>query len=81
MKQSRKASFVEALANTLFGLVLAFIAQALLLKAAGVAATTEQNLFVVVGMTLVSMVRSYVIRRLWNNEFWKTKKLEVDDEY
>ena len=59
-------SLVEAVANTLSGLVLAFIVNMLLMGAAGVSATAGQNLLIVGGHTIVSVIRSYVVRRFFN---------------
>lgn len=64
--QTKIQSLVEAVTNTLSGLVLAFIVNMLLMGAAGVTATTKQNLLIVGGHTIVSVVRSYVVRRFFN---------------
>ena len=64
--QTKIQSLVEAVANTLSGLVLAFIVNMLLMGAAGVTATPRQNLLIVGGHTIVSVIRSYVVRRFFN---------------
>lgn len=64
--QTKIQSLVEAVANTLSGLVLAFIVNMLLMGAAGVTATNRQNLLIVGGHTIVSVIRSYVVRRFFN---------------
>ena len=64
--QTKIQSQVEAVANTLSGLVLAFIVNMLLMGAAGVTATAKQNLLIVGGHTIVSVIRSYVVRRFFN---------------
>lgn len=64
--QTKIQSLVEAVANTLSGLVLAFIVNMLLMGAAGVTATPKQNLLIVGGHTIVSVIRSYVVRRFFN---------------
>ena len=64
--QTKIQSFVEAVANTLSGLVLAFIVNMLLMGAAGVTVTPKQNLLIVGGHTIVSVIRSYVVRRFFN---------------
>lgn len=64
--QSKRMSFVEACTNTAFGLVLAFALNALLMHWAGVTFTMTQNLLIVSGHTIVSVVRTYVLRRLFN---------------
>ena len=64
--QTKIQSLVEAVTNTLFGLVLAFVVNMLLMGAAGVSATAKQNLLIVGGHTIVSVIRSYVVRRFFN---------------
>ena len=64
--QTKIQSLVEAVANTISGLVLAFIVNMLLMGAAGVSATPKQNLLIVGGHTIVSVIRSYVVRRFFN---------------
>lgn len=64
--QTKIQSLVEAVTNTLSGLVLAFIVNMLLMGAAGVTATAKQNLLIVGGHTIVSVIRSYVVRRFFN---------------
>ena len=64
--QTKIQSLVEAVANTLSGLVIAFIVNMLLMGAAGVTATPKQNLLIVGGHTIVSAIRSYVVRRFFN---------------
>ena len=64
--QTKIQSLVEAVANTLSGLVLAFIVNMLLMGAAGVTVTPKQNLLIVGGHTIVSVIRSYVVRRFFN---------------
>lgn len=66
MSQSKWMSFVEAVTNTMIGLVIAFVLNAFLMAAAGVTATATQNALIVVGHTVVSVLRSYFIRRMFN---------------
>lgn len=68
--QSKWASFVEACTNTLVGLALAFLINAFLMAATGVHATAAQNAMIVLGHTVVSVIRGYVVRRVFNSEFW-----------
>lgn len=64
--QTKIQSLVEAVTNTLSGLVLAFVVNMLLMGAVGVSATAKQNLLIVGGHTIVSVIRSYVVRRFFN---------------
>ena len=57
---------MEAVANTLSGLILAFIVNMLLMGVAGVTASPGQNAVIVIGHTIVSVVRTYIVRRYFN---------------
>ena len=75
--QSKLGSLIEAGTNTLIGLVLALAVNMVLMRFAGVTATTGQNVVIVVGHTLVSVVRSYVVRRFFNGEWCNRMKVNV----
>jgi len=73
-RQSRLGSFVEAVVNTGVGLLIAFVAQMLIVWANDIPLTWEDNAIIVWWMTVISVIRTYVIRRAWNSEFWKGSK-------
>jgi hypothetical protein len=66
MSQSKKLSFIEAVTNTAIGLLLALALNAALMSFIGVQATLMQNAFIVIGHTVVSVLRSYFVRRFFN---------------
>lgn len=65
MRQSRRLSLVEAAANVALGYGLALLAQALLFPLLGLAVTLAQSLQIGLAFTLLSLVRAYVLRRLF----------------
>ena len=67
MNQSRKGSFIEALTNVVIGYTISFMANAVILTHYGFHITTAQNLQIGVWFTVVSLVRSYLIRRYFNS--------------
>lgn len=71
LRQSKLASFVEACFNTFIGLVVSFVAQAVISWAYDMKLTYYQVGVITFWMTILSVLRSYVIRRIWNSEFWK----------
>lgn len=71
--QSKVESLVEACVNTLIGMTLAFALNIFLLSANGIVATPAQNLSLVLGHTVLSVVRSYVLRRFFTRKLWKPK--------
>jgi hypothetical protein len=65
--QSRIDSLMEAVTNILIGLAVSTAANWLILPAVlGVPMSLAQNLTIGAAFTLVSLVRSYAIRRLFN---------------
>lgn len=64
--QSKRSSFVEALINTVIGYVINLGVQIVLYPMVGATFTLTQNLGIGLVFTVVSLVRSYVIRRWFN---------------
>lgn len=59
---------MEAVTNTAVGLVIAYFAQIWFFAWAGIAITDSQNVALVLFMTVVSVARSYMLRRLFNKQ-------------
>lgn len=76
MNQSRTDSFMESLVNIIIGLVVSTIANWLILPTVlGVSMTLGQNVLIGLCFTLISLVRSYVIRRAFNGRsVWESVK-------
>jgi hypothetical protein len=64
--QSRLGSFVEAWMNILIGFGVAFTANALVMPAFGFNVKPMQNFYITCIFTVISLVRSYLLRRLFN---------------
>lgn len=65
MKQSRVMSFVESIINIVVGFGISVAAQAIFLPLLGVPIPWRANLAFAVIMTVISIARSYVLRRLF----------------
>ena len=65
MKQSRTMSLVEAVANVVVGYGVAVVSQIMIFPVFGLHTTLAQNLKMGVVFTAVSIVRSYVLRRVF----------------
>jgi len=63
MKQSRLMSLVESLANVLVGYGVAVVTQMMVFPLFGLAVTVTENLLIGLIFTVVSIVRSYTLRR------------------
>ena len=65
MKQSRAMSLVEAVANVIVGYGVAVVTQILIFPIFGLHTTLAQNLKLGLVFTIVSIGRSYALRRLF----------------
>ena len=64
-KQSRSMSLAESAANTAAGFILSLVLQISLFSAMSIETTTSQNLVMSIVFTLASLVRGYLMRRLF----------------
>jgi len=64
--QSKKKSFEEATVNMVVGFTLSFIASFLIFPLFGYKPTLFNNFFITVFFTLVTLLRTYLIRRFYN---------------
>ena len=66
MSQSKLHSLLEAVVNTLVGLVIAMLATAAICWFHDIPMLWENNFKITAWMTALSVARSYVIRRFFN---------------
>jgi hypothetical protein len=67
MKQSRAVSLVEATANVVVGYGVAVLTQLLVFPLFGLHTTMAENLTIGAIFTVVSILRSYMLRRLFES--------------
>ena len=65
MRQSRRMSFVEAIANVAIGYGVAVTTQVLVFPVFGLQASLAENLLIGAIFTIVSIGRSYLLRRVF----------------
>lgn len=65
--QSRIGSLIESLCNIAIGATVAFVAQLLIFPLYGFTPTDAQDAAITGWFTLISLARSYVVRRLFNS--------------
>lgn len=65
MKQSRAMSLVEAVINVIVGYGVAVVTQILIFPIFGLHTTLAQNLMMGAVFTMVSIARSYCLRRIF----------------
>ena len=66
MNQSRTMSAAESVANVVIGYGIALVTQVVVFDALEISVSLEQNLWIGVVFTVVSLVRSYLLRRFFN---------------
>ena len=74
MKQSRLMSLVESVANVIVGYGVAVITQILIFPAFGLHATLAANMTLGVLFTLVSLARSFALRRIFEGVRMRSAK-------
>jgi len=72
--QTRTHSFIESVANVLVGYTVAILSQLLVFPMFDINVPFTDNLMIGMWFTLISLVRSYAIRR------WFTKRTEIIHE-
>ncbi len=70
--QSRRRSALEAVANVLVGYVIAVLTQIAVFPLFGMHVPLSDNLLIGLLFTVVSLVRSYALRRVFNR--WHERK-------
>lgn len=71
MSQSKKGSLAEAVFSTVLGLCIASVATMAICVVYDIPMTWHHNFIITFWMTIVSVIRSYAVRRLFNSAFWK----------
>lgn len=66
MSQSRKRSLAEAVMNVVVGFALSFVVTALVFPMFGYPIRMADNLAITAIFTVVSILRSYALRRMFN---------------
>lgn len=64
--QSKKLSIIESLTNILVGLITSFIIQLIIYPILNIPVTLNQNIIITCVFFIVSFLRGYIIRRIFN---------------
>lgn len=70
-RQSKKGSLAEAVANTAIGYVIAWAASLFFFWLLNIKMSMHDLWWYTWFMTLISVIRGYYVRRLWETEWWK----------
>ncbi|WP_114968521.1 DUF7220 family protein [Rhodoferax ferrireducens] len=79
MTQTRLGSLVEACLNVLIGFIINMAANFVILPLIGFRISLVQNLFIGVLYTLISVARSYTVRRWFNARIHKAAQRLVGE--
>lgn len=64
--QTKNKSIIEAVTNTVVGLLTSFLIQMIIYPLMGIPVSFEQNIIITTIFFIVSFTRSYALRRLFN---------------
>jgi hypothetical protein len=64
--QSKKSSFYESMVNVAAGLLISFTIQVVMYPLMGIDVKISQNILITFVFLLASLIRGYVIRRIFN---------------
>ena len=66
--QTKRESFIESVVNILIGYVVALSSQLLVFPLFDINVTFIDNLMIGLYFTIISLIRSYVVRRFYNKK-------------
>ena len=66
--QSRKHSAIESITNTLAGFIVSLLIQLAIYPAMGIPVKFHQNVIITFIFTISSILRGYIIRRIFNKQ-------------
>jgi len=66
--QTKKQSFLESLTNVAIGYFISLISLFLIFPILGIQSSTGKNLIITLYFTLISIARSYILRRFFNKK-------------
>ena len=64
--QPRKTSLFEAITNTIVGFIVSFLIQIVIYPIMDIPVRFSQNIIITCVFTLASILRGYIIRRIFN---------------
>jgi len=65
--QTKKKSLIEAVSNTIIGLGTSFLIQLIIYPVLNIPVSIGQNIIITAVFFIVSIIRSYLVRRLFNS--------------
>ena len=81
MQQTKFSSFIESLTNIAIGYSVALASQLVIFPQFDIHVSLQTNIYIGLWFTLVSIIRSYVIRRWFNKQLFKKWRAMHKDTY
>lgn len=72
MSQTKRMSVVESMVNLAVGMIVALISQIVIFGLYDIPVNLSQNIEMTAWFTVVSFVRSYCLRRMFNRMPWRS---------
>ena len=66
--QTKKQSFIESLTSTTIGIIIGIVLNLIILPIFGYPVSVVDSLWISVIFTVISIIRSYIIRRWFNSK-------------
>lgn len=66
--QTKKHSFIEAVTNTAVGFIISLTATFIIFPIVDIQSTGTKNVIVTIFFTVISIIRSYILRRFFNKK-------------
>lgn len=66
--QTKKQSLIEATTNIIIGYIVAFISQIIIFPLFDINITIQDNVLIGLYFTIISLIRSYLLRRYYNHK-------------
>lgn len=64
--QTKKYSLIESITNTFVGFIVSLLIQLIIYPTMGIPVTFSQNIIITFIFTIVSILRGYIVRRMFN---------------
>lgn len=68
MTQTKKQSFIESITQTIIGMIVSLCIQLVIYDVLNIKVTFAQNLIITFVFLVSSILRGYIIRRIFNNK-------------
>lgn len=69
--QTKKQSLIESISNVFIGYLVALLSQIIIFPIFDINTSFKNNIYIGLWFTVISICRSYILRRIFNKIKWK----------